>query len=75
MLKKIAPLCQIEKELREAKADLKQIERTRQDQNLPILEDPQHTLHEIRRRHVPKSPVGKAYEYALGLWDRAKVYC
>ena len=75
MLAAIAPLYRIEEELRDAGADRKQIEGTRQSQSLPILEGLQHTLIELRRKHLPKSLTGKACDYALGIWDKAKVYC
>ena len=75
MLAAIAPLYRIEEELRDAGADRKQIEGTRQSQSLPILEGLQHTLIELRRKHLPKSLTGKACDFALGIWDKAKVYC
>jgi transposase len=75
VLERIAPLYRIEKELREAGADHAQIERTRQAESLPILEDLQKQLIKVRQAHLPKSLTGKACDYALSIWDKAKVYC
>lgn len=75
VLAQIAPLYRIEKELREAGADHAQIERTRQAESLPILEDLQKQLIKVRQAHLPKSLTGKACDYALSIWDKAKVYC
>lgn len=75
ILERIAPLYRIEQELREAGADHAQIAQTRQAQSLPILEELQKQLIEVRRAHLPKSLTGKACDYALSIWDKAKVYC
>lgn len=75
LLAGIAPLYRIEKELRETGADTKRIEQMRQSESLPILEELQRTLIEVRQAHLPKSLTGKACDYALGVWDKAKVYC
>lgn len=75
ILGRIAPLYRIEKKLKESGASTAQIERTRQAECLPILEELGERLIEVRRAHLPKSPTGKACDYALSVWDKARVYC
>jgi len=75
ILEVIAPLYQIEDELRAREASQAQILDTRQRESLPILEALQTQLVEVRQAHLPKSLTGKACDYALRIWDRAKVYC
>ena len=75
ILRQIAPLYQIEAELRQRGAGRGEIEQARQNKSLPALNALKEELIRIRQTHLPKSLTGKACDYALGVWDKAMVYC
>jgi transposase len=75
-LKEIQHLYQIESSLREEKAGPDQRLSVRQEQSRRIVERIRKVLvaYRIKRRHVPKSAMGEAIDYALGQWDGLEVF-
>ena len=70
ILRLIGHLYEIERELRESRAGPKLREALRQSRSRPILNRIHRILlhFEQSRRHLPKSLMGKAIQYALGQW-------
>lgn len=68
----IAILYQIEKH--QADATPEQRQAARQQHSLPIMNDIKGWLDRHKEQVVPKSLLGKAIHYALGQWDRMRVY-
>jgi transposase len=72
ILRQIHHLYRIERELRAMRAGPAERERVRQWQSLPIYRRLGKALWLIRTRRnvLPKSPLGKAIDYALGQWPK-----
>ena len=75
-LGQIALLYRIEARLRKSRASPTIREAVRQSQSRMIVERIGRVLQHLRTRqaHLPQSLMGKAIDYALGLWDRLQVY-
>jgi transposase len=75
-LKAIAMLYGIEKELRQSRAGPEERAAIRQRDSAGILEALRHDLIKLRGHPsvTPKSPLGRAIHYALGLWPRLEVF-
>ena len=75
-LQAIAWLYGVEKHLRETRAGPNERIARRQAQSAPILQALHHQLIELRGHPTvrPKSALGRAIDYTLGLWDRLCVY-
>lgn len=67
-LKKIGELYRLERQLRKARAGPKERHISRQREAKPILEGIFNQLQHLKvtRAHLPKSPMGRAIDYALG---------
>ena len=76
VMRQIQNLYQIEAQLRQRGAGANLRAAVRQHQSRPIVERIQRALIALKlsRRHLPQSLVGKAIEYALGLWPTLMVY-
>jgi transposase len=74
MVRRIAVLYAIEKKLREAGADPGTIRATRQREALPQLAIIKTHLDRMALSATPRSPLGKAVNYALAIWDALTVY-
>lgn len=73
-LKQFAKLYDIERDLRENKADFDEIKKVRQDKSVPILKEFKQWLDENVNYTTPKSAIGKAFSYTLSLWPRLIKY-
>jgi transposase len=75
-VKEIAKLYGIEKSIREASPQLSetQIVEIRMNQAAPILHELKAWMLEEYPKVLPKSPIGKAFAYALSLWDNMHYY-
>ncbi len=71
VLKLIAKLYAIEKELRQNQASAEQRLVVRQAQSRPVLDELYQTILGLSQRNdiLPKGPLGKALSYALGQWS------
>jgi transposase len=76
VVKEIAKLYEIEKSIREASPELTepQIVEKRMAEATPILHELKAWMLAEYPKVLPKSPVGKAIAYALGLWDSMHYY-
>ncbi|MGL1889585.1 MAG: IS66 family transposase [Reichenbachiella sp.] len=73
-LKAIQSLYAIERELKDQEASKQEIEATRKEDSLPILDNLKKWLDQQQLASTPKSPIGKAVNYTLGLWSRLTRY-
>jgi hypothetical protein len=73
-LEKIGKLYDLERELREQKAEPHQRQTARQEVAVPILTEIKAELDKALPLIVPKSHFGKAVSYAHNIWDRLQVY-
>lgn len=75
-LKEIQKLYQLEKQLREQKADYDTRLSERQKTAVPILDNLKRWMEEllVQNRILPKSPLGKAIAYSLSRWDGLCAY-
>lgn len=64
----------IERSAKEENYTADQLKEIRQQQALPILHDWKLWLDEQQQLTTPKSPIGKAVNYTLGLWSRLLRY-
>lgn len=54
--------------------EVKQIVRIRKRESLPVINELRDYLLECRQEVLPKSPLGKAIEYAFGQWEWLETY-
>jgi transposase len=75
-LRTIQALYRIETGLRASRAGPEEREKIRQTKAVPLIESLKPALLDHRRHPqvLPKSPLGKAIDYTLALWDRLAVY-
>lgn len=75
-LKAIARFYGIEKELRQSRAGPEERAAIRQRDSAPILQSLRVDLAQLRGHPTvtPKSPLGRAIKYTLGLWPRLEVF-
>jgi transposase len=75
-LKAIATLYGTEKELRHSRAGPQERRAVRQRDSVPVLETLRDDLVQLRCHPavLPKSPLGRAIDYTLGLWPRLEVF-
>lgn len=75
-LKAIGDLYAIETELRHARAGPAQRAAVRTRSSVPVLEALRHDLLRLRAHAAvtPKSPLGRAIDYTLGLWPKLEVF-
>src|SRR5690606_4109916 len=75
-LREIQKLYQLEKQLREQKADYDPPLSEGQNFFVPILDNLKRWMEEllVQNRILPKSPLGKAIPYSLGGWDGLCAY-
>jgi len=75
-LKAIATLYAVEKELRQSRAGPEERAAIRQRDSATILESLRRDLVQLRGHPsvLPKSPLGRAIDYTLGLWSRLEVF-
>jgi len=71
-MEKIRQLYLIEREAEEMDAD--QRKALRQDKSVPVLQELKTWMMNQLNDVLPKSPIGKAIQYTLGLWDRLERY-
>ena len=74
VLRQIAQLYKVEKELRVSEADTSTVEQERKFQSKPILNQIKERLDQLALSELPKSPLGKAVTYALNQWTALNVY-
>ena len=70
----IQDLYKIEREAREAELSYNEIKLLRQEKSLNILDRFEKFLIENKPKVLPKSAIGKAFNYTLNLWPRLKRY-
>ena len=75
-LKAIGELYAVEKELRDTRAGPVERVAVRQHASAPILEALRHDLLRLRSHGsvLPKSPLGRAIDYTLGLWPKLEIF-
>ncbi|MFT3990025.1 MAG: IS66 family transposase [Luteolibacter sp.] len=75
-LKAIGQLYCIEKELRQTRAGPDERTRARQTHIAPVLHTLRHDLTVLRGHSavLPKSPLGRAIDYTLGLWPKLETF-
>lgn len=75
-LKAIGELYAVEKELRDTRAGPVERAAVRQRDSAPILETLRHDLSRLRGHAfvLPKSPLGRAIDYTLGLWPKLEIF-
>jgi transposase len=71
-MEKIRQLYLIEREAEEMNAG--QRKTLRQDKSVPVLQELKAWMMNQLNDVLPKSPIGKAIQYTLGLWDRLERY-
>jgi transposase len=71
-MEKIRQLYLIEREAEEMNAD--QRKALRQDKSVPVLQELKAWMMNQLNEVLPKSPIGRAIQYTLGLWDRLERY-
>jgi transposase len=76
LLRQIQALYQIESVLREHRAGPQLRVTVRAQQSQPIVTRLQRAITRLKTRgqHLPQSPLGKALDYALGVWDTLTVF-
>ena len=74
ILYEIQQLYQIERQLRNSQAPPACRELVRLANSRPIVEELYKTLLEQQGKHLAKSKLGEAIEYALGQWDKFSMY-
>jgi hypothetical protein len=76
MLRQIQALYQVESVLREHRAGPQLRVAVRAQQSQPIVTRLQRAITRLKTRgqHLPQSPLGKALDYALGVWDTLTVF-
>ncbi len=72
----IQKLYRVERDIREQDPALtpQQIVVVRKNRSLPVIDDLKEYLIECRQAVLPKSPLGKAIEYAFGQWEWLETY-
>ena len=70
----IQDLYKVERETREKELPYDEIKLLRQEKSVEILDKFEKFLIEEKPRVLPKSAIGKAFEYTLHLWPRLKRY-
>jgi len=72
----IQELYKVEREIRQKSSALavEQIVRSRKRSSLPVIKELKEYLLECRQAVLPKSPLGKAIEYAFGQWEWLETY-
>jgi transposase len=71
----IALLYMLEGNLKEEGADYEQIRKEREQKAYPILQLMEDWMRQTFESCTPKSPLGKAINYAFGMWPRISRYC
>ncbi len=71
-MEKIRQLYTIEREAEEM--DAEQRKALRQEKSVPVLQELKTWMMTQLNEVLPKSPIGKAIQYTLGLWDRLERY-
>jgi transposase len=74
VLARIQRLYGVEKEGRELGLDAERLRALRQEKSVPILASIREDLDRLSKTTLPKSPLGKAVAYALGLWEELTRY-
>lgn len=74
MLRRIGGLYRIERDLRRSGADEAAMHRRRQNEALPRLADIRLHLDRLAATLRPRSPLGQAVFYPLGIWDALGAY-
>ncbi len=76
VLQKIQQLYRVEKDIRamEPKPDTAEIAAIRERESLPVVNSLKECLVRYRDKALPKSPLGKAIEYAFGQWQWLETY-
>lgn len=72
VLTEVQKLYGIEREIKSLTAEEKK--KRRLDEALPIINDLGKWLHQELHKVLPKSPIGKAIHYTIGLWDSLQNY-
>ncbi len=70
----IQDLYKVEREAREAELSYDEIKSLRQEKSVKILDQFEKFLIENKPKVLPKSAIGKAFNYTLNLWPRLKRY-
>jgi len=70
----IQDLYKVEREAREKELSYDEIKLLRQEKSVEILDKFEKFLIEEKPRVLPKSAIGKAFDYTLHLWPRLKRY-
>jgi len=70
----IQDLYKVEREAREAELSYDEIKLLRQEKSVEILDRFEKFLIENKPKVLPKSAIGKAFNYTLNLWPRLKRY-
>jgi len=74
VLEKIQALYMVEREAKEKELAPEKRKELRQKKSLPVLDELKKWLIENEPAALPKSAIGKAIRYTLGLWDRLERY-
>jgi transposase len=70
----IQDLYKVEREARETELSYDEIKSLRQEKSVKILDQFEKFLFENKPKVLPKSAIGKAFNYTLNLWPRLKRY-
>jgi transposase len=74
VLKAISEMYKVEHQARDEGLDPQAVRALRQQKTLPILDDLEAYLRVLLPEVLPKSPIGKAVQYALARWPALKVF-
>jgi len=74
VLERMQQLYMIEREAREKGSSFEQRKELREEQSLPILQEMEKWMKEQLPIVLPKSAIGQAIAYSLGLWPRLTRY-
>lgn len=74
VLKAIGEMYKVEQQVRDKGLDPEAVRALRQEKTLPILDDLEEYLKALLPEVLPKSPMGKAVQYALARWPALKVF-
>lgn len=74
VLKAISEMYKVEHQARDEGLDPVAVRALRQEKTLPILDDLEAYLRMLLPEVLPKSPIGKAVQYALARWPALKVF-
>jgi transposase len=74
VLEAIGEMYKVEEQARDEGLDPEAVGALRQEKTLPILEDLEACLRALLPEVLPKSPIGRAVQYALARWPALKVF-